>query len=458
MISHTPDISESDLRDLLRSVDGPVDIEKVLDQWKAIQGWLPISHHYFPKPVWARRPFDHSIDKIWENLEQVLDQSPAGHPLSIYIHVPFCNRRCGFCDLYSHALSRNKMDIEDAFVSRLMREIELWSSFPNLASRPVTTVHMGGGTPNLLRPDSFARIIEVCRRRFGINADTEWALESTSRLLTDEHLVRLRELGFTRIHIGVQTLDDKTRKHIGRIEDSATLLLRLKCVMSSGFVTSADILYGLPEQTLAELVATLTRLADTGIHGFSMYQLQTNERNRRFMERWGADKQNLLLNYILFQVGDHYLQSKGYRKNFFTHFALPSDRNLYYRHVLRGEDLLALGPTADGVFGNYIYRHFDYDKYMTSHPPALQGGSLETPTESQLRPVAAQLMTGLVSENTFMKLDLGPLLDLWQAGKLLEPSAMAPGHYEITANGSWFMTQMVDQTLHRLQAHAGRHR
>jgi len=194
---------------------------------------------------------------------------------------------------------------------------------------------------------------------------------------------------------------------------------------------------------------TLERLTATGVHGFSLYQLQVCARNRAFLQRCGGDRQNPLLNYALFQIGEHSLNARGYRKNFFTHWALPPDRNLYYRHVLRGEDLLAFGPTADGVIGHYLYRHPEYRAYMQSPVPGLEGGMMETPVEQQMRSVAACLMTGAIEPSTLHELDASPLLDLWTVCDFLR-NARDTTMLSLTANGSWFMTQMLNQLRKRV--------
>jgi coproporphyrinogen III oxidase-like Fe-S oxidoreductase len=156
---------------------------------------------------------------------------------------------------------------------------------------------------------------------------------------------------------------------------------------------------------------------------------------------------------VFYQAAEQYLRGRGYRKNFFTHFALPPDRCLYYHHVQRGEDLLAMGPTADGVFGEYLYRHLDYPEYARVQAPALEGGVAETLTEQALRPVVAALMTGAVALKALIELHATPLLDLWRACDLLTPGECADT-FELTANGSWFVTQMIRQLHNRAQISA----
>lgn len=426
----------------------PALTDAVAEQWQTINQWWPISGHTAPKPPWARRSFDHSGADAWRRLCADLPARPSGKPISAYFHIPFCESRCGFCDLYSKPLPRTRPEREARFIHSLCSEMEAWASHARLRESRVTTVHFGGGTPNFLLHSSLRRIVETFRSGFGVTPATEWALESTSRLLTDEHLGDLRALGFSRIHVGVQTLQDSIRLRIGRKEPAETVLQRLARAVEQGFIVSADVLYGLPGQRFEHLLDTLERLVDVGIEGVSLYQLQRTPRNCRFLDRNQFRAFPSLVNYAFFLAGEFFLRERGYRKTFFSHFSRPRDRNLYYSHVTRGEDLLALGPTADGVFADYIYRHPELGGYETRMAPALEGGMQESAWEQQIRPAVAALMNAVVPARMLADLGGGSLCDFWMACGALEQGEN-PGEHVLTANGSWFIARMIAQ-LHAL--------
>lgn len=425
-------------------------LEAVHRQWRAIRSWWPLAGHAAPTPIWARRPFDHDGNAAWHCLgEQVLAEPRTG-AMSAYVHVPFCERRCGFCDLYSLPRPREWAETEERFARALEEEMERWSAQPGLQGRPVTTVHFGGGTPNLLRAPVLRRIVSMLAVALGSGRETEWALESTSRRLSDEHLAELRDMGFTRLHVGVQSLHDPLRRLIGRKEPADVVTHKLGRAQEAGLVVSADVLYGLPGQRVQDLVATLERLVALDLDGFSLYQLQRTERNRRFLDNQGAAAADPLANYLMFQIGEHWLRRAGYRKIFFTHFARPRDRNLYYSHVTRNEDLLALGPTADGIFGDYVYRHPELGDYLARRQPALEGGMRESPWERRIRPAVAAVMNAAVPAGMLASIGAGHLRDLWLACDALQPNPDR-GVDELTANGSWIIAAMINQ-LHRLGA------
>lgn len=412
-------------------------------EWEAIRDWWTVADHQAPKPPWALRPFSHDGTEAWHHLRKTVLPARTPRDFSAYIHVPFCEQRCGFCDLCSEPCPPRWPEREALFADRLCREIDDWAAQPSLTGGTVTTVHLGGGTPTVLTAPVLRQIIGAFRAAFSTRPATEWALESTSRRLADLHLDELRQLGFTRLHVGVQTLDDGIRRLLGRKEPAEDVVHRVRRAKAFGFIVSADILYGLPGQRTPDLVNTLQRLVDVELDGFSLYQLQRTPRNSRFLDRCGARREPLR-DYVLFQVGEHFLRYHGYRKTFFTHFARPHDRNLYYSHVTRGEDLLALGPTADGVFGDYIYRHPERALYEAQTSPALEGGMQATQQETRLRPVTAALMNAAVHRSMLNSVDAGHLGDMWLACGALK-AAQEPGLLELTANGSWFISSLISQ-------------
>lgn len=202
------------------------------------------------------------------------------------------------------------------------------------------------------------------------------------------------------------------------------------------------------------------RSVTAGVHGFSVYGLYVTNRNRRFLERHGAAERDVLRDYVLLQIAEQCLVRHGYRKTHFTHFALPQDTNLYYSHPLRGEDRLALGPTADGMFGAYHYRHPEYEDYIAGadrDAPALEGGVWENALERELRPASIALMAGTITTAMLRELDAEFLLDLWLETALLKEGP-EEGRFTLTANGSWLVAQMLEQLAGRVRHPPYRHR
>lgn len=255
--------------------------------------------------------------------------------------------------------------------------------------------------------------------------------------MTREHLAFLQQLGVSRLHVGVQTLDDAIRPLLGRHEDGATVCMRLRDALEMGFVTTVDIIYGLPGQDVASLLSTLELLTERGVQGFSLYALQQSARNARFHQRHFAAGRDSGHDFFLFAAAERYLRERGFRKNHFTHFARPVDRNLYYTYPQRGEDLLALGPTADGILGTYRYRHHELPGYLNAATAAdaLMGGIDDPSTAIAIRNA---LCSGTFSPEEAQLLK--PLLTDWVDRALLTP---VPEGYSLSVAGSWYIERML---------------
>ena len=440
------EMSESVAR-RLRTEQARLDTAALLAQWEPVKDRLTHKSRALPAPIWVKRGFDHDGAQAWSALKAQVACSDAAAPVSIYVHVPFCDRRCPFCDCHSRRLASRDRDIERAFEQALLREVGAWASLRTLQSRPVTTVHFGGGTPNCLRTEVLLRIVRRLRESLAVHPETEWALESTSSRLTVEELEALSDLGFRRLHVGVQTLDDEVRRRIGRRGLTVDVLERLTAALTANYTVSLDLIYGLPGQTLNGFLRTIEQLVAVGVHGFSLYQLQTSERNRRFLERHRDPERSQLTDYLMFAAADQFLSAHGFAKNHFVHFAGPKDQDLYYRHAVRGEDLLALGPTADGVFGAYHYRHPELEAYFGSQGNAavpLEGGVRESSTEQRTTPLVSSLMGATANEAELERLCGERLGDRWRRLGFVRQGG-APGELALTANGSWFIAEMIDE-------------
>ena len=448
-----------------------VDVEAIRQHWQALGPAYPVASRHLPLPVWARRGFTDTGAQAWKTLCQDLGTSPeaasaapsgasaaVGPPgprsaraFCIYVHIPFCASRCAFCDCYSFALRRHRARHVDTYLGLLAQELRLWHPLDNLSLRPVSTVHFGGGTPTLLGAEPFSRLVQNLRQSYNAGPGTEWALESTTSELTPEMLLTLETLGFTRLHVGVQSLQNDVRQAIGRREPATTVLTKIAAAVRAGWIVSVDLIVGLPGQTLSGALQDIRALEAVGVDGFSLYELQLSSQNRRFAERHGLAEQNPLHNYLLFQAASRCLASLGYQRTLFNHFARDRDTNLYFTFPERGEDCLALGTIADGVFGDYHYRHPEYKTYcreMDGALPGLQGGLRRNAIENLLHPLEVALLSGRLPVRLFSD-RLGTarankLFHLWQESAMVKREA-GSGVLGLTTNGSWFAGNMMEQ-------------
>jgi coproporphyrinogen III oxidase-like Fe-S oxidoreductase len=432
-----------------RSSPAEIDVEAIRREWLALKPPYRVEDRQLPLPVWARRSFTETGEQAWAMLSRDVGRIELARPFCIYVHIPFCASHCSFCDCYSFPLRRHQARLIEGYLALLRQEMRLWSRLGTLAQRPVSTVHFGGGTPTFLGEEPFSRLVQDLRNNFHTGPQTEWALESTSSELTDEMFSSLEALGFTRLHVGVQSLEDHVRRISNRREPAAIVLEKIVRAVEVGWVVSVDLILGLPGQTLEGALDDVKALEAVGVDGFSLYELQLSSRNRSFAQQHGLLDRNRLVNYFLLQGVSHLLASLGYRKTLFNHFARERDTNLYFTFPERGEDCLALGTIADGVFGDYHYRHPEYKPYCQSvneTSPGLQGGLRRTALENHLHPLEIALLSASISPKLFADV-LGrdrseALLRRWQEAALVKEDPLSD-RLCLTANGSWFVSKMM---------------
>lgn len=438
--------------ELLHSAPPEVDVAAILAEWQALgESAYRIADRHLPLPVWARRRWTEGGELAWQVLQQSVPTLDAGRAFCIYLHVPFCPGRCHFCDCYAFRLGSHREQHISGYLDVLAREMDLWSQLGNLPTRPVSTVHLGGGTPTFLGKRGLARIVNEISDRFSTMPQTEWALESTVMELSPGMLAQLEALGFTRLHIGLQTLQDDVRRCIGRRTNTRRALITIRQAVETGWIVSVDLIYGLPGQTLEGLTADIRTLAATGINGFSLYELQFSSRNRRFVQQHQLHREDRTTRYVLAQAASQLLRALGYRRSLFNHFADERDTNLYFTFPARDEDCLALGTIADGSFGDYHYRHPEYAAYRRGvgpGGPGLQGGLRRNVLENSLQPLTIALLAGRVPRHLFDDGIGRELLDRWLMARLLAPDPEG-GTLSLTGSGSWFVGNMISELLDR---------
>jgi coproporphyrinogen III oxidase-like Fe-S oxidoreductase len=428
--------------DFFQHAPAEVDIQAIYRLWSALGTTYDVNRWRLPLPLWAQRPFDDSGAQAWKTIKTGLAKTHPEKPFCIYIHIPFCSSKCGFCDSYSFKLGRFAERRIEEYVDLLIDEVELWSIQGNLASRPVTTVHFGGGTPTFLGERQLSRLVEHCRQSFRCSQETEWALESTVESLSSEMIAAMGEMGFRRLHLGVQSLEPMVRKAIGRRFEPEMVLEKIRITRDLGWVVSVDLICGLPYQSLAGWISGFKALIAAGVNGFSLYELLVYPQNHRWAERYGLTQRDHRNNFFLFLAGAQLLGRHGYQKNMFNHWADALDLNIYFRFPTRDEDCLALGAIADGVFGCYHYRHPTYAAYLKTARagfPGLQGGLRRNRLEQAYQPVTTALLSGSLTLSQATGLEEG-LLQHWQEARLVEE---LPGRWQLTDSGSWFAGNLV---------------
>jgi oxygen-independent coproporphyrinogen-3 oxidase len=284
---------------------------EALDLLKRYNQPAPRYTSYPPAPHW--QPAHAGL------LVSALRRSQA--PLSIYVHIPFCERLCLYCGC--NVVVARDHSRADAYLKRLDEEMELAGVAHH---RLVTQMHWGGGTPTYLQPAQIAQLFDAIASRFDLAASGEFSVEIDPRVTTTDHLNTLRSLGFNRLSVGIQDFDLDVQLTIRRVQSYEQTRDIFEQARTLGFESvNADLIYGLPKQTRASFQKTLDRVLELNperLAVFSYAHVPALKRQQKSFERHlpsEADKLQLFLDAI------QRLTAAGYEHIGMDHFARPGD-------------------------------------------------------------------------------------------------------------------------------------
>jgi coproporphyrinogen III oxidase-like Fe-S oxidoreductase len=317
-----------------------------------------------PQPEAAWPPAMPASLMDWRNGTQLGTRSLN----QIYLHVPFCPFICHFCPLYKVTSNKERTDeSKEAFVSALLREIAAYGRNPVARGQVYDSIYFGGGTPTELTPGQLGRILQALRATFRLAADPEITLEGVARqMLAPGYLQASLDAGFNRFSFGVQSLEQRLRKRIGRgdeVDDYLATARKIK-ELSARSMVNVEIMAGLPEQTLASLRADVDEIASWPIDSADILyyvpmpgtRLQTLiQSGRRAEPLYGASMLEMrrLVNSSFARAGFQQLTGEVFSR---------SDRDLFTRASYGGggnclNTVLALGPSSFGLLGGIAYHN-----------------------------------------------------------------------------------------------------
>lgn len=214
-------------------------------------------------------------------MPQITFQTPgqltALPPLSLYIHIPWCVRKCPYCDFNSH---QAKSDLaENAYIDALLADLQ--TELPNIWGRPVETIFIGGGTPSLFQAASIDRLLSGVRSLLNLQPQAEITLEANPGTFEKEKFQGFKAAGITRLSIGVQSFDNRALQALGRIHNRDEALTAIDTALNLFDKVNVDLMYALPGQTVQTALSDVETAIATGASHISAYQL-TMEPNTPF--------------------------------------------------------------------------------------------------------------------------------------------------------------------------------
>ena len=265
----------------------------------------------------------------------------------IYLHIPFCVRKCAYCDFVSFPNG----SVPESYADALLTEIELVSrggSYP----AAFDTVFFGGGTPSLLTGDQMRHIMNALRERFDIRAEAEISMEANPGTVTPEKMAAYREAGINRLSIGLQSTHDTLLHEIGRIHSLDQFLTTMKNAREAGFSNiNVDLMHGLPNQTIPQYLDSINTVCDLGVQHISAYSLILEEHTPLYtrVERGeiAAPEEDLVAD--MQDAGIDLLEERGYHRYEISNYARDGFECRHNLNYWQNGEYLGFGIAAHGV-------------------------------------------------------------------------------------------------------------
>lgn len=303
--------------------------------------------------------------------------------LGLYLHIPFCRQRCGFCAFYLEATRADRLG---AFCSALAQEIRLYRDRDIHRGRPLRTIYFGGGTPTALPARALVSLLDLVRAAWTTDPDVEVTVEAHPSTVTAADLRLLAAAGVTRISFGAESMADRDFAQIGRpgtVEDTGNAVAAAR---AAGFTDiNLDLMYGLPGQSLPSWVQTLESLLALEPTHVSCYALTVEEGTKlaQDVDRKLVSPPDEALQVEMEAAAEEILTASGLERYEISNYARPGTACRHNLLYWTGQDYLGLGPSAqsyvEGVrFGNV--------PNLTAYMALLKEGTLPVGERTSLSP------------------------------------------------------------------------
>lgn len=261
----------------------------------------------------------------------------------IYLHIPFCKRRCIYCDFFSTTQNEKK----EAYVDALCKELILRKDY--LGGEDIETIYFGGGTPSQLEQKDFEKIFGTIYKVYQVRTDAEITVEANPDDLSADYLKQLRSLPFNRLSMGIQTFNDRTLQLLHRRHTATQAIEAFQRCREAGFNNiSIDLIYGLPGETLESWDKDLKQALDMRPEHISAYHLIYEEGT----DLWNLREQHRVeevdedLSVSFFERLIHTLKADGYIHYEISNFCLPGYHSRHNSSYWQGKKYLGCGPSA----------------------------------------------------------------------------------------------------------------
>jgi len=331
----------------------------------------------------------------------------------LYIHVPFCLKKCHYCDFISYPYREKEAGI---YLNAVIKEMELVSASLSPDAKEVETIYLGGGTPTCLPAPALAAILKNCRRYFFVSPGAEITVEANPGTVDGPKLTALREAGVNRLSLGVQAAQDRLLKVLGRAHTFAQAKDAVRLAREAGFTNlNADLIFGLPGQTPADWADSLQKILDLRPQHISAYglQLEADTPLGRAVQAGEARLPGEDTELVMFEQAIEILTAAGFVHYEISNFALPGAQCRHNLRYWRNLPYLGLGPAAHSFDGS---SRTSNETSLAKYAARVEAGELPVAGREKLT------RQTLIAETVFLGLRLREGLDLKAfAGRFGQP-------------------------------------
>jgi putative oxygen-independent coproporphyrinogen III oxidase len=329
-------------------------------------------------------------------------------PLSLYVHLPWCLKKCPYCDFNSHEITQPRIwlasaptpkpaggglspAIEAAYLDALRADLE--SALPQIWGRRIHTIFIGGGTPSLFSPDSIDRLLADIRARLPLEPDCEVTLEANPGTFEKDRFKAFRQAGVNRLSIGVQSFDDAKLKALGRVHDRAQAIAAVEEAQSCFDTFNLDLMYALPGQSNADLDADVRQALAFEPPHLSLYHL-TMEPNTVFANQPPKDLPDEDTAFDMLDRLIEVTEQAGLARYEISAYARQGHRALHNLNYWQFGDYLGIGAGAHSKisFPDRIVRQVRWREPQAYMSKAAQGEACSNETEISLKARAFEYM------------------------------------------------------------------
>jgi oxygen-independent coproporphyrinogen-3 oxidase len=371
--------------------------------------------NYPPFSQWSR-------DQLGE-VEAAMGAPPTAVPLGLYLHIPFCRKRCKFC--YFKVFTENKASDIETYVSALSREIELVSQLPVMGGRPIRFVYFGGGTPSFLSSRQLTSLVDRLRASIRWDQAEEVTFECEPGTLSESKIKTLRELGVTRLSLGVENFSDAILSENGRAHLSPEIYRAWDWIRNAAFPNvNIDLIAGMVGESWDNWKDSVRRAIDLAPESVTIYQMELPFNTVYSQDILGNKIETPVADWATKRAWvdyafDEFLAAGYHVSSAYTMVRDPHKVNFSYRDNLwQGSDLLATGIASFGHVSGVHYQNLpEWNAYIQ---PLLNEGRLPLgralrPTDHQrlIREMILQMKRGFLDAGYFRRKFAVEILDDW---------------------------------------------